>query len=97
MSDGAFRVDLSEVEQFVNDLRAFVSRAQDQVDALNKDIDRLHITWRGEAAQAHRDAHQRWVEGMGHLRDGISDIARSADHSHRAYTGVQELHQKMWP
>ncbi|GED96307.1 WXG100 family type VII secretion target [Gordonia crocea] len=97
MSDGGFRVDLTELDEFVAELKKFVERVDDQVEAIHSKVDELHVNWEGEAATAHHQAHQRWHTGMKDLRDGTSDIAAAARNSHTAFNGVQELHRKMWP
>lgn len=96
-TDDAFYVDMAQVAEFADDLRAFIERATDRVGVLNRAVDRLHISWEGESAEAHREAHARWVEGMSDMKDGLDDIARATTHSHEAFTGVQEHHRKMWP
>ena len=98
MSGGdEYRIDLGQVEEFAKVLDQFVKYVEDRVGALDARIDELHVSWTGEAAVAHRDAHERWRAGAAEMNEAVADIRKSADHSHAAFSGVQELHRRMWP
>ncbi|MFW0783595.1 WXG100 family type VII secretion target [Gordonia sp. CPCC 206044] len=96
-SRDSYRVDLNEVEVFTDALGDFVKFVEDRVGALDARIDDLHVSWTGEAASAHRDAHDRWRSGAVEIRQAMADIRQAAQRSHTAFVGVQELHRKMWP
>lgn len=93
----SYRIDLDEVNAFTDALRDFVKFVEDRVGALDTHIDDLHVSWTGKTAHAHRAAHDRWRSGAAEIRDAITDIRGATNRSHTAFTGVQDLHRKMWP
>ncbi|MGV6991254.1 WXG100 family type VII secretion target [Gordonia amicalis] len=88
---------MAEVERFVDDLARFATTVHERTRALDKRIDDLHLDWSGECAIAHRDAHNRWKEGVTDIREAIVDIRKAANRSHSAFGGLQEHQRKMWP
>lgn len=58
-----FQVDLDELDSVIAGMESFEQRLRRQLDALEAVIDKLHGTWTGGAAEAHREAHAKLAAG----------------------------------
>ena len=58
MHDDTFEVDADELLRVVERMATCGSRLHDLSDWLARRVEHLHVTWQGEAAEAHGLAHQ---------------------------------------
>lgn len=91
-----FHVDLPLLDSTTRDLEKF----EDFIDAKLADLDRvvehLHVTWTGQAAAAHAQAHREWREGADRMRQGLLAMRTAARVAHHNYHGAATANQTMW-
>ena len=75
------------------DFERGIERALAHLDGV---VERLHITFTGEAADAHRTAHQQWATGMQEMKTGLVEIRDAAERAHTNYTNAVQTNARMW-
>jgi WXG100 family type VII secretion target len=93
---GSYAVDLAELETKVQEMIAFERTMTRTLAELDRSVERLHVTWTGAAADAHREAHRTWVEGMREMAAGLAEIRAAAARAHGNYTSAGEVNARMW-
>jgi len=91
-----YSVDLGDLQQKVEEMAAFEQKIERALDHLDRVVEGLHVTWTGQAAVAHREAHDKWVAGMKEMRAGLVDIREAAHRAHGNYTSAVEANSRMW-
>ena len=97
MTDSGYRVNLAELAAFVESLGKFDDKTQGWLDDVSARAQRLHTSWSGEAAEAHKEHRERWNAGMAKMREGLAKLKEQAASDHARYTGLIEHQQRMWP
>lgn len=92
-----FRVNLPELDSVIADLSKFDQDAEAVSADVGKLVDDLRIGWTGDAAQAQRDAHDRWKHGAEEMRTALSDLHEVAKTAHENYSGAVAANVGMWP
>jgi uncharacterized protein YukE len=64
-----------------------------EIDALVRD---LHMTWTGQAAAAHAEAHDQWARGEATMREALTRLRAAGATAHRNYTGAMSANAAMW-
>jgi uncharacterized protein YukE len=59
-------------------------------------VDRLHTTWTGEAASAHRQAHEEWQCAVAEMRAGLAVMRSNASIAHGNYSNAVTTNVGMW-
>ena len=72
---------------------ADLHRLADHLDARNR---ALHLTWAGEAAEAHGSAQLRWSEGFSQMRDALARMRRAATTAHDNYAAAADTNLSLW-
>ena len=80
-----FGVDLEELAGVAAEMKALQTSFEQRLEELDKLVSDLHLTWHGEAAAAHEQAHQLWVTGAREMHQGIADMHRAATTAHDNY------------
>ena len=91
-----YAVDLGELQRKVEEMQAFETGIERALDHLDRVVDGLHITWTGQAAVAHREAHERWAAGMKQMHAGLVEIRDAAQRAHGNYTSAVQANSRMW-
>jgi WXG100 family type VII secretion target len=91
-----YAVDLGELQRKIEEMAAFERRIEQALEHLDGVVERLHITWTGQAAVAHRDAHAEWIAGMHRMRAGLVEMREAATRAHGNYTSAVEANSRMW-
>lgn len=91
-----FRADLEALTELVGRLDGFEHRAESLIAELESQIRRLHGQWSGLAAQAHLDAHRRWLSGAERMRGAAADLRTRVDAARTNYTAAAEANTRMW-
>jgi WXG100 family type VII secretion target len=93
---GSYRVDLAELLDTVDRMASFersLAEAWDDVDAR---VNRLHATWSGSAAAAHRAAHDQWRAGAAQMHAALVVMRRIATTAHDNYAAAVSANLRMW-
>jgi WXG100 family type VII secretion target len=92
----SYAVDLGELLQKIDEMAAFETSIEQALQHLDHVVAGLHVTWTGEAADAHRVAHEKWVSGMKEMRTGLVEMREAARRAHDNYTHAVEANSRMW-
>jgi WXG100 family type VII secretion target len=92
----AYAVDLGELQQKIDEMAAFEKRIEKALEHLDHVVEGLHVTWTGQAADAHRAAHAEWVAGMKQMHTGLREMRDAAQRAHGNYTSAVEANSRMW-
>lgn len=96
MTGDSFAVDLDELDRVVDD----VASCEQALEALTADVARqvraLHEVWEGLAAQAQREAHAEWEQGMLAMREALAGLRAAARTAHGNYAGSAQTNLAMW-
>lgn len=92
-----YRVDLDELLAFANRLKAFDDRTDELTAAVDRLVMELHMTWTGEAADAHQGAHDEWKTAAQQMREAVTELTDAAHKAHKNYTEVIAINTAMWP
>ena len=91
-----FTLDTGELDSVIVDLE----ECEDELELLLTDLEKqtaaLHDTWQGEAAEAHREAHDEWSAGMRAMRQAMVELRTAARSAHGNYTSAAETNVSMW-
>lgn len=93
---GAYRVDLAELSDVVDQLQRFDQRVQNALEAAGRQVDQLHAQWSGAAADEHRAAHQRWQHGCEEMRAALTVLRGVAAGAHQNYSAAVSANLAMW-
>jgi ESAT-6 family protein len=91
-----FSVDLEEVSDVAAEMKAFQKSFEDRLAQLDKLVADLHLTWVGEAATAHRQAHEQWTTGAKEMHEGLGDMHEAATTAHDNYHSAATSNADMW-
>ena len=96
MREDAFSLDVEALAAMVTDLgrghAAMTALAAD----LQRRIDELHLSWEGQAADAHRLAQAAWNQGFHEMREALARMRQAADTAHRNYTSAAAVNHQLW-
>jgi WXG100 family type VII secretion target len=92
----AFGVDLDELQHKIEEMVAFEKKIEQALEHLDHVVEGLHLTWTGQSAVAHREAHAEWVDGMRAMRTGLVEMRDAAQRAHDNYTSAAEANSRMW-
>jgi WXG100 family type VII secretion target len=96
MREDAYSLDADDLAATVDDLaRAHAALHELAID-LERRIGELHLTWEGQAAEAHRLAHAVWDQDFAEMRDALDRMRHAADTAHRNYTSAATANRQLW-
>jgi WXG100 family type VII secretion target len=96
MNDDAFEVDADELLRVVERMSVCETTLHELADQLERQVDRLHLTWQGDAAEAHVLAQRVWDRGFHEMHDALGRMRRAADNAHGNYTSAADTNLRMW-
>jgi WXG100 family type VII secretion target len=96
MTEDAFEVDVDELLRVVDRMAACETTLRDLADDLESRIRELHLSWRGEAADAHDRAQAAWAEGFRDMREALRQMRVAAHTAHGNYTSAADTNLRMW-
>jgi WXG100 family type VII secretion target len=91
-----FAIDTGELDSVIGDLEDCERELEQLLADLSKQTDALHETWQGEAAAAHRVAHDEWSAGMRAMRQAVVELRAAARQAHGNYTRAADANTSMW-
>ncbi|GAB4587643.1 WXG100 family type VII secretion target [Nocardia sp. IFM 10818] len=92
-----YRVDLTGLQRLIDGAAALESAIEDRIAEIEKRVDGLHVDWSGEAAVAHKAAHDERVAAVAEMREALRDLRGKLHAAHSAYGAVGPANQGMWP
>ena len=96
MRTGRHVVDLDEPQHAIAQMASFEARLQAALEDVDRRVTALHHTWSGQAATAHRAAHQEWLDGSRRMRHALASMRRIATTAHGNYTDAVSANVRMW-
>ena len=91
-----YRVDLDRLADIIDQIGKFDHRIEAALEDADGRVDRLHMTWTGEAAVQHQRAHDEWKRGVTEMRAGLTEMRRNAEIAHSNYTSAVTTNSRMW-
>jgi ESAT-6 family protein len=92
----AFRVDPEALADAVERMGEYLRYAESMLSEIDSLVTNLHLTWSGEAAGAHVEAHQHWARGEAMMREALAQLKTAGTAAHHNYTGVMAANMTMW-
>ncbi len=96
MTEDVFEVDVDELLQVVDRMADCEAGLRALATDLDRQIRELHVTWQGEAAQAHDQAQAAWATGFHDMREALGRMRRAAHTAHGNYTAAADTNLRMW-
>lgn len=90
-----YKVELNELERFVEKLQAFERHAEAVTARIDGQIAHLHTSWSGDAADVHRAQHDKWVAAAAEMREALTGLREAAHNAHRNYTDAANMNVAM--
>lgn len=91
-----YTADLEAIQAHVDHAQAFVDHLEEALGHLEKVVADLHLTWTGQAADAHRLAHREWVAGARDMTEGLAAMVAAARLAHGNYSSAAATNHEMW-
>ena len=91
-----FAVDAKDLHWVIGELSTCESGLRGLAADLAKQIAKLHSTWEGQAALAHRVAQEEWEHGFLGMRDALADLRAAAQLAHHNYQSAANANLEMW-
>jgi WXG100 family type VII secretion target len=91
-----YAVDLGQLQHKIDEMAAFEKTIEQALGHLDRVVEGLHITWTGQAAVAHREAHEQWVAGMKEMHTGLIEMRNATTRAHGNYSSAVEANSRMW-
>lgn len=92
----AFAVDPDRLSDIVEQIALFEQRLDSALEEVSAKVDRLHVTWTGDAAERQADAHKQWQRGAGEMSAALAVLRRIATTANTNYTGAVSTNVTMW-
>jgi WXG100 family type VII secretion target len=89
-------VDPDALADAVERMSEFQRYAESMLSEIDSLVSNLHITWTGEGAAAHAEAHRRWNQGEATMREALAQLRDAAHGAHDNYTGAIAKNLSMW-
>ena len=84
-----YSVSLDELQDRVDEMATFEARIEQTLDHVGLVVAGLHVTWTGEAALAHAEAHQQWAAGLAQMREGLALVRAAAEANAAMWASVR--------
>ncbi len=91
-----YRVDLHRLADIVDQIRRFDQHLETALADADARVSKLHTTWTGEAAIAHRQAYDQWQRAVAEMRAGLAVMRRNASTAHTNYSNAVITNAGMW-
>lgn len=91
-----FAVDPQALARALDDMADFERTAASLLEEIEWTVRDLHITWKGQAAAAHAEAHRLWTHGAEQMQKALQKLHTAGGHAHGNYTQAMRDNQGMW-
>ncbi|GAA5096954.1 WXG100 family type VII secretion target [Nocardia iowensis] len=95
--DNSYRVNLAQLDEAIATMAAFGADVEGWLREVDAKVAELHLSWSSRAAQAQRDAHDRWMAGAAEMRENLDELREVARRAHTSYTTAVNTNVGMWP
>ncbi|MCC3332939.1 WXG100 family type VII secretion target [Nocardia abscessus] len=95
--DNSYRVNLTQLDEAIATMAAFGADVERWLRDVDGKVAELHLSWSSQAAQAQRDAHDRWMAGAAEMRENLEELREVARRAHTSYTTAVQTNVEMWP
>ncbi|HUH71656.1 MAG TPA: WXG100 family type VII secretion target [Mycobacterium sp.] len=92
----AFRVDPEALADAVQRMAEFQRYAESMLAEIDSLVTNLRVTWTGQGAAAHAEAHRHWAHGEAMMREALAQLRTAGATAHRNYSGVMSTNLAMW-
>ncbi|MBO0880217.1 MAG: WXG100 family type VII secretion target [Mycobacterium sp.] len=92
-----YRVDLDGLQRLIDATATLESRIEGTVGEIDARIRQLHVTWIGEAATTHRQAHDARLAAAREMQDALNALRQKLVTARTAYHQVGPVNVDMWP
>jgi uncharacterized protein YukE len=92
----AFRVGPEALADAVERMGEYLRYTEGMLFEIDSLVSNLHLTWSGEAAAAHVEAHRHWARGETMMREALAQLKAAGKTAHHNYTGVMAANMTMW-
>jgi WXG100 family type VII secretion target len=92
----AFSVDPEALADATELMGEFVQHTENMVSEIESLVSNLHVTWTGQAATAHAEAHKHWSRGEAMMREALAQLKTAGTTAHHNYTGAMATNVTMW-
>ena len=95
MADG-FAVDPEAIADVLDRMTEFQRAAEGLLAEIDAEVKSLHVTWTGEAAGGHAEAHEQWSRGAAMMREALRRLHTAGVGARDNYAGAIATNQRMW-
>jgi len=92
----AFSVDPTALADALERMESFQRLSEGLLQEIDNTVKNLHISWQGEGAQGHAQAHEQWRNGATLMSEALKKLHQSGTGAHHNYTAAMEANKKMW-
>jgi len=92
-----YQVDPEELQGLIHKAARIEKTMTDRLAEIDKRIGDMHLGWDGEAAAAHKIAHDAWMKAARDMQTALGNMHAESGKADRIYTGVVDHHKAMWP
>jgi WXG100 family type VII secretion target len=93
---GDYTLDPDELDEVIGRLEHCEGALERLTADLAKQMATLQETWEGLAADAQREAHEEWTQGMRAMRQALAELRAAARIAHGNYLGAAHANLTMW-
>jgi len=91
-----FSVDPEALADALERMQGLQKLSRSLLDEIDRTVRDLHITWQGEAADAHTQAHKKWTHGFEQMDHAVNALHRTGTGAHTNYTQAAAANKAMW-
>lgn len=92
----AFSVDLAALMDLMDQMERFDRKVASVCEAANDSVTALRVSWDGEAAGQHRQAHDLWEQGTHQMTVALRQLRSDVAAAHRNYDRAFAAGRAMW-
>lgn len=94
--DNSFHVDPAALASVIEILDKFERSAEQFISDVDKQVNDMHIDWKGAAAAGHLEAQKKWAVGAAEMREAVAELRKITHGAHGNYTAAINTNSSMW-
>ncbi len=92
-----YRVNLDEMQRLIDATSTLESALEESASSIDKRVEALHVDWTGDAATAHKIAHDTRIAAVAGMREALNELRQKLTTACEAYGVVGPTNHSMWP
>ncbi len=92
-----YRVDLDEMQRLIDSTATLESAIEESATSIDQRVEALHVDWTGDAATAHKTAHDTRIMAATEMREALTELRQKLTTAREAYGVVGPTNHGMWP